>query len=406
MTNLINIAVHGTKHRNTQTVAQQLRQLNGGLQLETVEGQLLLHFGVKDIERRAGYVPERITDDVNLPFAPTETQPLCSRTAVMQIYRLMRGSLMGMLDMWIDKFTASGQRIPPEWIPALLQSDEDTIYVLGVLRPLLGERGQWLAQVSEHPAWLEAYQHEFSDWGDEPIGFTKQHDDLLQLRRKNPHAGLMWLRQHWDSIDFRMKYWFVDALEHGLSVDDEQFLWERVQETVTHAYGDDIAGLAARMLTQIPDSEYGRLIIAIAANAFAIVRQKNKIYIDFCWTQHFEYDPQSLSRECLEPIVGKLRSYSLSHIARFIPLDYWWQQWQVTPLELIDAALRGSNAKMFVNGWFWRTVQEKHPTFASALLQRSKQISRFLSWSVDRIELCRIISWQEYETLMTTWLQD
>jgi hypothetical protein len=97
MTHLINIAVHGTKQRDLQATTTHLQRLNGGFQLATVEAQLLLAFGMKDLGRRAGYVPKRIVDFAlfRLVNRPHHTLPPHPVAAIRNTHDQMVARLKG-----------------------------------------------------------------------------------------------------------------------------------------------------------------------------------------------------------------------------------------------------------------------------------------------------------------------
>jgi hypothetical protein len=403
--NLVRAAVRGTRQYNMESCANQLKRLSGGLQFEKPESQLLLHFGMCDIERRAGYVPDKMPV-IEAVTAPPETTPVCDVQALSQLHWLMQGALWGMMPVWIDKFTERELRLPPEWLSFFLQENTDYIYTISVLMPLLGERGRWFIEAAECPEWQPLLKQEPTDDYDNILRISSDHDTLINLRLENPQQGLAWLEERWSSFDFHWKYWFVDALQYGLGAYDEAFLWERLLEDSNENYRDDMACIAARLLTQLPQTERGQWLIETAANAAILSHEFQEPIFDFRWSQKFSDLPTYQTQDCITPLQEKFSgTLSLMNVVHFVPLDYWCQQWDCTPFELIDAALRGGHANAFISGWYWRTLQEKHAEFAHALLLREQGVRSHLVWSTDYLELCRLIAWDDYQALMTKWLQ-
>jgi hypothetical protein len=406
--NLIQAAVRGTAQHNIMPYATQLKRLSGGLQFERPESQLLLHFGMCDIEQRSGYMAEKMPmPDEFIAAAPLETAEVCDAQALSQLHWLMQGALWGMMNVWIEKFTENNLRLPPEWMSFFVQGNTDYVYYMTVLIPLLGKRGRWFVEASRHPEWQPLLQDEPLYVYDTILRISSDHDTLINLRLENPQRGLEWLEEHWSSFDFHWKYWFVDALQYGLNEHDEAFLWERLHESSNENYRDDMACIAARLLTELPQTQRGKWLIETAAQSVIYNQEYTEPILDFRWSKKFAGTPAYQAQECIAPLMEKFNEpLSLMNVVRLVPLDFWCNLWDCTPLELIDAALRGLHGRAFINGWYWRTLQEKHSIFAHALLQRARSVSDYLAWSTDRLDLCRLISWDDYQELMTQWLQD
>jgi hypothetical protein len=213
-----------------------------------------------------------------VPPAPDERISIAAPVAVGRLLGLMEagsGAVEGMvrgdlLVEWLTLAGARGLRVPPELLPALL----DTGRRQPELRPLLlatgGDRARWLATL--RPEWR--YLTEFSDesLGEDPAAWSAgtpgQRVGYLQVvRRRDAAAGRELLREQWGSLPPDERAQLIEVLATGLEPADEEFL-----EAALDDRRREVRFTATELLGRLPDTAYGRRMVARAREAVRVGR--------------------------------------------------------------------------------------------------------------------------------------
>lgn len=143
MTTLKKAAIVGTARLAempaTGTPVDDLVAAIGGL---TLERRVLLSAGMLSILRRAGYVPPT-AESLPAP-APAETLPPCSDGAARALGDIFIDGRLELLPEACLLLTAAGQRMPFSRLVDCLDLRDPVLRQ--AVRPVLGERGVWLAR--------------------------------------------------------------------------------------------------------------------------------------------------------------------------------------------------------------------------------------------------------------------
>jgi hypothetical protein len=150
---LITTALLGTERRPLPVISSDspLAGILHHLQGESVESQLLNAAATHFLRQQAGYVVP--TDENDLPVAaPTDERPLCTENAAAFLSDILNTSgYEGILPEWLRLLVNAGQRVPPEFIPDLL--DIGNIHHKSLLLNAIGERGRWLLDSHQAKKW-------------------------------------------------------------------------------------------------------------------------------------------------------------------------------------------------------------------------------------------------------------
>lgn len=206
------------------------------------------------VRRRAGQRPRRIAPP---PPAPDETAPLIDGPALVRLQSILAGRHPEVLPEWLDLAAATGRRLPPEVLPALLDRARSNTQVRPVLARLGGARARWLAE--HNPAWLfflesadpEETVFDPEAWKTGTPALRRLH--LAALRRTDPAAARDLLAQTWTHERADQRHAFLATLETGLSEEDEPLLATALRDR-THR----VRVLAAVLLMRLPGSDTGR----------------------------------------------------------------------------------------------------------------------------------------------------
>src|SRR5262249_31077791 len=117
---------------------------------ESAERRLLLAAGAAALYRSAGQPLAAAPPATSAALA--ETRPCCSPQAARLLVDLAGAKQVELTEEAAQLLDQAGQRAPHDILPALLAVTDATLR--RALRPILGERGRWLAPFN--PDWLWA----------------------------------------------------------------------------------------------------------------------------------------------------------------------------------------------------------------------------------------------------------
>ncbi|WP_345024260.1 DUF5691 domain-containing protein, partial [Nonomuraea roseoviolacea] len=210
---------------------------------------------------RAGSVEGGIADE--------EEQEAVGRRAAERLARILGGEHERLLPEWLAAAAATGRRVPPYVLPELLDRGRRDHSMRAHLGVLAGRRGRWLAALN--PSW--AYLLE------EPTGETWELGSpadrrayLRRLRAGDPGAARLLLESTWASETPDDRAEFVTVLADGLSMADEPFL-----ENALDDRRREVRQQAANLLARLPGSrlsgrmaERARACFTIAADVMRV----------------------------------------------------------------------------------------------------------------------------------------
>ena len=226
------------------------------------ERRLLLTAGALAIYRRAGYTPRAVADFQG-DVAPAGTRPECSAGATAVIRDMLAEFRFELLPEAFTTIGLAGWRLPSTLLVDVLDLEEPSLRETA--RPVLGERGRWLAAKRAVWAWAQGLQAQPSIedlrrvWDEGR--FEERAAAIQSIREIDPDRAREWIGESWKTEPSDARLTLVAVLANRLSDADEEWL-ASVSRDRTRAVRAAVVSLLARLprsgttarLTQRADS--------------------------------------------------------------------------------------------------------------------------------------------------------
>jgi hypothetical protein len=278
----------------------------------------------------------------------------------------------GVLSEWLQAAATARQRVPPERLPALLDLGRKHTDLRPKIVAVLGARGCWLAAQNAH--WSYAVSGE-----DEKVwqtGHRAARLSLLErLRASDPGRAHELLASTWTEEVARDRAAFLSAFGTGLSMDDESFLEQSLDDrskTVRRVAADLLARLDGSRLCQRM-TERVRPLLALEqerqGGVLSRLAQGRRLNLRVTLPETCDRD---MVRDGVEPRprqekMGE-KAWWLSQMLGAVPPHVWSQTWNQTPAKLVEAARRSEWEATLLAGWARATQQHRAADWAEALL--------------------------------------
>jgi len=379
---LLRAALLGTAHTPPPAApadGSPLSQALSAAPAETPEAALLAAAAMVATHRRAAQAPVR--DDRPLPApAEPETAPVCPPLAARHLAMMLGGAYREALPEWMEASARAGFIVPPELLPALL----DAAAKHPALPALIGARGRWLA--AQRPEWALAAvpTRPESGGGDgDPGEWETLPSDarpvlLTRVRGEDPARGLALLRSTWEKEAPRERAALLQALETGLSMDDEPFLESALDDRrkeVRSAAASLLARLAGSRLVARMTERARRWLVITPAKTGLLARVTGggaasiEVYLPDACDKAMERDGISSK----PPYGVGERAWWLLLALAAVPPRTWSEASRCTPPELIGAARKTEWRDVLVPGWAAATVRHRDAEWAQPLVLRPER---------------------------------
>jgi hypothetical protein len=332
---------------------------------------------------------------------PLDDSPVVSPRAAQHLSWMLNKSYQDVLPEWLAAATAAGQRLPDEYLVALLEyGKKKPLALREAIAALPGKRMRWLA--AQNPAWSYAagdiiYQQ---DTGEDTItatwetGSTADRRALVQhLRRADPARGREMLEATWQSEKLDDRKTFIELCAEGLSMDDEPFL-----ERVLDDRSMDVRSLAAAHLARLPESRLYQRMQERSANLLiyhpGTGKKKAKATIDIALPDECDAAMQRDGIKSEPPSHFKAgpRAWWARQMLSFVPPAHWYQQWNITPQELLHAAARSDWEELLLYAWARSASYARDILFLELLLPKmiKQQHTTELEWLTSNLPVERL----------------
>ncbi len=373
------------------TVPTALGEVLGPTEKLNPEARFLTRAGALALWRRAGWKPVRGEARI-FPLAPVEAGSLVNPMSIAHLRMMLGGRNAAMipewlnqavLPEWLNEVARLRRRLPPEWLPALLEKAR-----LRDLRPAVlaagGALTRWLAE--QNPAWNFAAECPSEQWE------TGQRDQRVHLLREwRAHAPAQAgekLAAAWKTESADARQAFLAVVGENLSENDMPFL-----EAALDDRSKEVRLAAENLLSRLPGSP---LVVRMVARAAPLLVFKRGGLLTRATIQASlpgELDTAA-RRDGLNPKdllhspgLGE-KAVLLAHILAAVPLSHWTNLFQQTPAALLAAADRSEFAGAVVGGWALATVRQRDAAWAAVMLDglRLRDHTHFVS-NVDMFEV-------------------
>jgi len=330
------------------------------------ERLLLLKAGVRAVWRQAGYVPRR--DLPLLPPSPPDAASSWNELAVAALRAALTGEAKDLLPEFLERLAATGRTLPPELLPDALAPIARSNELRAMIRPVLGERGRWLARLNPDWSWAAGEQVTLADpaalatiWEEGTPG--ERVEALMRLRELDAADGRARLAAAFkiEKADVRLR--LIDGMTVGLSMEDEPFL-----EEILSNRSEAVRAAAAGLLAHLPESRLVRRMVEradamLAVERTGLLKRKHKLTA---------VPPSEIDKEWLRDSVPKdvpagtgrgKRAVWLETVLGYVPLRHWAARFDMSPQDLILAARDDEFGDSTIRGW--SRAAARSPSLAS-----------------------------------------
>ncbi len=189
-----------------------------------------------------------------------DERPVCSAEAARDLGSILSGRYAEALPEFLDLLLRNQRRLPPEYLPDLLETAARNLEPAEKIMAAAGPVGEWLA--SQNPRWDALIQNPSADWFTASFAVRKRL--LEETRSRNPLLALAWLEKTWPEENPEHKIRFLEILRNRLSATDENLL-ER-------AFSDknrEVRLAALQMLMLLPGSRLQKDLETLFEDRFA-----------------------------------------------------------------------------------------------------------------------------------------
>ncbi|GIE92901.1 SWIM zinc finger family protein [Paractinoplanes rishiriensis] len=341
----------------------------------TGAGTLLESAAVALTRRRAGVAPA--TGRAPLSPAPAETTPALPAAAGVRLIRILGEGVPGgaqlaqeLLAQWLAAAADRGGHVPPVALPALLDAGRRNSIIRPALARVAGRRGSWLAAMRPDWRWLTdeagAVPLLFDGPGPSaptgpsgPPGWVtgtlgERLGILTALRRGDPDGARELVTATWQQESSEDRARFVAALDTGLSLADDPFLEQALDDRRR-----EVREAALDLLRRLPGSA---LRARMAGRARAAVRVEGGRLVV---TPPEDLDP-GMRRDGVAATPARglgVSAWLLEEIVAGAPLDTW-----SAPATMLRLASGHDWEAALLHGWARAAVAQTDPGWATALL--------------------------------------
>lgn len=329
------------------------------------EGFLLTAASVVSLYRSAGVAP------------PADTQPapeVCdldelsraSAKSGQHLALMFEGEFRELLPEWLAAMKKARKRVPEEYLPAVLVHGATESSLRGMIVDVLGRRGEWLA--AQHPEWQYATRRDEKDvW---ETGSREERLLLLEnLRAVDPAKARELLVTTWPQESAKDRVVFLEKLGAGVSPADEPFLNEALQDRSV-----EVRRAARALLARLPNSDFSRRLQELAKQLLSFKKPligKARIEValpedPLAWLKANGIEIDSPPKNAAKSAGPK--AWSLKELVSLVPIRYWSELWQKSPIEIVRAGDESEWRESFMLGFVAAVQRDRDPDWIEALV--------------------------------------
>ncbi len=323
-------AIMGTQRRGSPTheIPGLSQEAQANLRTLPLENQLLTNAALLSALLRAGYVPPQC--QVDLPeHCPPDSAPPCSPQVASYLLRMLRKEYPQLLPEWFSLALQHGLRLNEVALPMILDYFVNDSQQKQMIIPLLGKRGEWLA--NQNPAWATWRKPlDQSTWEN---GSRKERSTYLdQTRKSAPNEARLILQSTFEKELAVDRAHFLEILSINLSPADESFL-----ELTLNDRSKEVRRKAADLLASLPNSQLvnrmrQRLKPLISLRS-SFLRTSIEVKLPETCTEDMQRD--GILPDPPQTKIGQ-KAWWFTQMMGCIPPSEWGKIWGKSPQQIID----------------------------------------------------------------------
>ncbi|MBV6626791.1 MAG: hypothetical protein KI793_28285 [Rivularia sp. (in: Bacteria)] len=393
---LVKTAVVGTQRLELKIPTQdnQLGEILNHLDTKDKEGCLLGAAGTIYFYQKAGKLTA-IDSKKTVETCDLDDLPYCSHVSEQHLEIMLGGEYSKILPEWLKLLADTKKVVSPKYLPELLTLGNRENSLRKYILPVLGKRGIWLA--TQNPEWNYVSSEDTNKiWKNGSLEARK--NVLNELRQSEAEAARSQLQSIWSKERAQERASLLEVLEVGLSVEDENFLEDALEDR-----SKLVRDVAARLLAQIPESKLVNRMVERVRPLLSLDR--NGIEVTLPKKCTLEMTQDGIDESKYIPSLGEKASLLLQMLS-FVPPSIWSSDWKKTPDELIKIVENSKWEKVFLEAWTTATIRSKNTIWAEALLKASLKLSKNLTNSDGSIKsLFKVIPESQTQSFILGVLQ-
>jgi hypothetical protein len=407
---LMAVALLGTDRQKTlPAIAEEtIKTLLAQVDSSDAELWLLSAAGTLAAYQQAGQKSEKRMERLPEPAeieAPTIEEPAFAPFLRM----IFTQGFQPALPEFLSLLQQSGQYIPPEFLPQLLDWGHSHPEVRSQLLPVIGARGEWLAHLNPKWRYAQATPQALNpeEWKElwETSDRTVRINLLREWRSQNPEAARERLETTWKQDSAKDRAAFLECFSVGLTLADEAFLERGLGDR-----SKEVRATAVDLLSSLPESQLSQKVAIQVLEYIQLKTVEGILQVEITlpqtddprWKSYGLHDSTHLP--LLRAKQGD-RASLLLHLVGMTPLPVWENA--ASPNELIQTITNHDWEMIFVQGWSSASLRQQNSAWINELLQWFKQkssfrlhrmgverlVHQFLSFSILEARLHWIITW-------------
>jgi len=295
--------------------------------------------------------------------APTETYVYCSQSASRLLKEILNKQYYELLGKWLIKCEEAQLLVQPEHLLQLLALGRNLLDFRPLIKPVVGERGKWLATFNKD--WQYLLSSETDIW---ELGKSEERKSFLaSLRKKHPQHALEVLTSSWKSEAADARLAFLEILKQGLSIQDAPFL-----ESALADKSKKVRATTFNLLIRLKDSALTTQLFEAAAPM--LLKKNEKSFIGLKKTAisfqkvavGTQLDVYGISKESLDKKFSD-EAYYLYQLIELIHPSLWTSYFGMDAGEVVQVFLKEKELKPMLTALLEATIFHGDEEWAGAL---------------------------------------
>jgi hypothetical protein len=333
-----------------------------------------------------------------------QQEKTCSPRAALQLSEILHGQYQGLLLEWCQLAHQQQLKAPCEYLPDLLEhAGQLSVKERSLIQSVLGKRGLWLA--GQNPSWKPLLIPEQLDDTVWQTGTCRQRADYFcGVRAVNPAKARQLAEEIWPQEAPDSKLLFIELFRIGLSMDDEPFLEQCLDDK-----RKPVRQTAAVLLSCLPESQlckrmterFWKLVAYQPGKKGVLLSKKPTLEIELP-----EITDPPLLRDGADPRkAGTLgqKAVALANIIASVPLNAW-QALDRNMDALFSTILSSEFSAAVCLGLSIAAVRQQNQPWAQALIRNYPSVKEKLiaagHLSLDLEGLMGVLSPEKRETVI------
>jgi Family of unknown function (DUF5691) len=420
---LVSVALLGTDRQKTlPAIAEEtIKPLMDRVDSSDAEHWLLSAAGTLAAYQQAGQKSEKRTERLPEPAEAEALKP--EEPAFLPFLRMIfTQGFQPALPEFLSLLQQSGQCIPPEFLPQLLDWGHFHPEVRSQLKPVIGARGEWLARLNTNPKWRYAQATPQSSNPEEWKELWETSDRTVRLvllrewRSQGSSAARELVETTWKQDAAKDRAAFLECFSIGLTLADEAFLEKGLGDR-----SKEVRAVAVDLLSKQPETRFSQQMALLVKKYVQIVDVKGKLQIKIALPDPKDSQWQQAGldayRAFQDMISGGLiiqemftkqgdRASLLMQIVALAPLSVWADTG--TPEAILTASTQHEWENILMHGWLLATHRQQNNEWSWALLNWSSQnFTKKGQWHLPWQTLGQLLSkfsQQQQEDWIRSWL--